>query len=425
MNLFNYEKEKHLIGLLITNPEYLFKKPNIDENIFFNIIHKKIFTYIDDKITLKELDTRLLKSDWYKENGGVNFLIDCINENPYFGANDYALLVKELNDLYIARKLYNVSENIKEQIGKKENEDILLDLTKQIQEIKNADNLKEENELDNFDDIYGEDYGISSGFLELDNYLGGLKKQNLIVIGARPAVGKSNLAANIALNTSKEHHTLFFNLEMSAKEMKRRLIAIESDVPTNTILKQTFTSYEKEKIEEAGKQITTSGLKLFSPDRKLTISQIERIATNTQNRNGLDLIIIDYLNYIRPDEKSLQRTYQVEQRVQDLKLLSKQLDVPVILLVQLNRDIDKRNMNTSSPPYLSDIKDSGAIEQEADAVILMHKENKEYDLIQLHIRKNRHGRIGNFSLFFKGETGKFKNSGSNESVESILSVQNM
>lgn len=297
----------------------------------------------------------------------------------------------------------------KKQIGKKENEDILSEVSKKIKIIQKGGITQDIDELKDFNDIYGEELGIKTGLTLLDDYLGGLKKQNLIIIGARPAGGKSSCAGTIAVNTSKEHNVLFFNLEMSAKEMKRKFVSIKSGVPTDTILKQTFSTYEKEKIEKASEELKTSKLKLVSPDKKLTTMQIERIATKAKDKYGLDLILIDYLNYIQPDEKGLQRTYQVEQRVQDLKLLSKQLDIPVVLLVQLNRDIDKRNINTNSPPFLSDIKDSGAIEQEADAVALLHRDKKYEDLIQIYIRKNRHGRTGNFTLSFKGETGKFSN----------------
>jgi len=414
MNYHDLQKEKELLGMILKRPKLLqASNVAISEDLFFSEINQNIFKKINSFITVKELNHNLSKEEWYKKAGGHTYLMECINLAEVEGISEYVLLVRELQDLKTIRDILNAIEKAKNEVGKEENDTIISGLLKQVRLMQRKSPLGDLDDLKNFDDIYGEDYGISTGLHDLDRLIGGLRKSNLIILGARPGAGKSSCAATIAMNTSKEYNTLFFNLEMSSKEMKRKFIAIKSGVPYKKITENTCDNTERGFISQAIKAISESKIVLSSPEKKPNIAQIEKVATKIKDKQGLDLIIIDYLNYIKADDKRLQMTYQVEQKVQDLKMLAKQLDVPIILLVQLSREFDKRNANTSSAPFLSDIKDSGSIEQEADSVVLLHREsmynNQNKGLAQFHVRKNRHGATGMRSLAFDEETGKFSN----------------
>lgn len=252
--------------------------------------------------------------------------------------------------------------------------------------------------------------GISTGFLYLDKLTCGLKKTDLIILAARPSMGKTALALNIAMKAAKKETVLIFSLEMSETQIGDRLIGAEAKIHSMRIQKHTFTDAEMEALLDAAN--TLADRKYFIDDtRALTLAEIKNKAARIKREHGLGLIVIDYIQLINCGNRYAgNRVQEVSELSRGLKCLAGDLDVPVLALSQLNRNAE---MRAEKMPQLSDLRDSGSIEQDADVVMLLHREeyykhddSKRADLI---IAKNRNGATGIVPLKFEKEYLLFDN----------------
>ena len=248
--------------------------------------------------------------------------------------------------------------------------------------------------------------GISTGLIDFDKFVGGLKKSELIILAARPSMGKTALALNIATTVAKENNVLFFSLEMGKEQLGKRILSSLSNVDLYRIDHSFLTDENINDIVSA----LQKDLKLFIDDNATqTLNQIRIKSKNFKQEYGLDLIIIDCIQLIQGSKKySGNRVQEVSEISRGLKILARELDIPILVLSQLSRNIEQRE---DKRPKLSDLRESGSLEQDADVVIFLHKDynNETYDktFTDLIIAKNRNGLIGSVNLFFLPEIMKF------------------
>lgn len=250
----------------------------------------------------------------------------------------------------------------------------------------------------------GELTGITSGLKDLDRMTGGWQRENLIIVGARPSQGKTALLLSMARATALEGRipTLFITLESSPKELMKRLACQEAMANQTRLRDGQPTERDLAGLVPAFKKIRNSPL-WFSDCSGMSIVGIQAAARNIIKNYGIKLVIVDYLQKIKPAERHEKRTYEVAQASEGLKVLAKDMKLPVIAAAQLNREPEKQK---GRRPFLSDLADSGQIERDADIVALLHKDKDGNELI---VSKFRDGPTGMVRLYFNLPYGRFEN----------------
>ena len=247
--------------------------------------------------------------------------------------------------------------------------------------------------------------GLSTGFRRLDDWTCGLKPQNLVVIAARPAVGKSALAMQIATRVALEDKrpVAVFSLEMSGEEITERAIRQQARVSTSA--RGHATEREVAALTTAGVRIASAPLFILD-EGGISIGQLQARARRLHQRHQLALVVVDYLQLLRGSGRSENRAVEVGEVSRGLKALAKELNIPVVVLAQLNRDCEK----DSRKPRMSDLRESGSIEADADIVLLLHteKDNGEHRAVSLKVAKNRGSRCGILDLEFNGPLTEFR-----------------
>ena len=252
--------------------------------------------------------------------------------------------------------------------------------------------------------------GIKTGFDELDYILGGLINSNLVVIAARPGFGKTAIALNIALNATRASgkEVVFFSLEMSREQLVTRLLSYEARVASDALREGRLSGDAWKSIGEASARLSKVEL-LFDDNPAITVGEMKARCRRLKN---LGLIVIDYLQLMKGTQgkRYSNRVEEVSDISRSLKIMAKELGVPVLCCAQLSRE----NVKEKRAPKISDLRESGSIEQDADSVILIHRneiegadENTPVNDVELIIAKNRHGRTGKINLWFEGEYSSF------------------
>lgn len=245
---------------------------------------------------------------------------------------------------------------------------------------------------------------IVSQWSSLNEYIGGFRPGALYIIGARPAVGKSVVAVNMAYGLAAKGAVSFHSLEMSKREIVNRIFASEASVSMDHIEKRQLNQVDWERIAENREKISARHIAIADKSGQ-TLNDIRAYARQVSRKQPLAAIVVDYLQLMQDTERGRSRYESVTAISNGLKILARDLDVPVIALAQLNRAVENRK---ESAPGLSDLRDSGAIEQDADVVILLHREaglgdfGDERSKMILHVAKNRHGKTGMLALRFEG-----------------------
>jgi replicative DNA helicase len=252
----------------------------------------------------------------------------------------------------------------------------------------------------------GEYSGIPSGLVDVDRIMWGFQKQDLILVGGRPSTGKSSLviqfAAHAAIDLKKP--TLVFSLETTGKAVVKRIACQRAQVSQTVLRSGRETREDMDKIAIQVGKITHSPLYIVDT-KKLRISQVEGIARQYKEQYGIEMVVVDYLQKVYPDRQHEKRTYEVSQVAEGLKSMAEDNDVPVVVAAQLNRESDKGGKGgTPRQPRLSDFADSGKIEQEADAAILLHHDG---DKSWLLIPKVRDGETNMVPVKFNKQWTRF------------------
>ena len=360
--------------------------------------------------------------------GGVEYITDIIDSVPSTANLNYYINI--IFEKSILRNLINKTTKIQEECYNEQ--DSVVDIVENAERnILSVYNDKLGKDIRSIQDVLPEvqknmealaesktDFtGIRTGYYDFDNMTRGLQKKQVIIVAGRPGCGKSAFALNVALNAAikNKNSIAFFSLEMGVEEIAKRMFGCVGKIDGDVLKTGKLKNNDWKKWNEAMSEL--SDTKFFIDDSGgLTVSEIRRKCRKLKNSDsGLDLIVIDYLQLLSSSSKYAgQRVQEVSEISRDIKKLAMELDVPVIALAQLSRSVEQRK-DGDKTPKLSDLRESGSIEQDADIVLFLHSdEYGKYDgninrKIKLIIAKHRAGQTGAVDLIFKMNTGSFDN----------------
>lgn len=430
----NQEAEQAVLGSLLLDKNAITKVADfLEPSDFYNPAHEKIYQTILDlyekrkPIDILSLTNRLKELDKLLEVGGAGYLAELTNQvTTPSHVDHYAKLVKEKR---ILRDLIKVSAEITESAFSPTKEfDALIDeVEHKILSIsqkslpQNFVPLREElkaayERIEQLHERRGALRGVPTGFTQLDNLLSGLQKSDFIVLGARPSLGKTSLALDIARHAALRAGVTvgIFSLEMSQEQVVDRLIAAESQVPLWKLRTGKISSdLEFHMIQNALDKLSRAPL-FIDDTPSPNILQMRSAARRLQVEHGLGLLIVDYLQLIAPRKNSENLVAQVTEISRGLKALARELNVPLLALSQLSRAVDQRDHKV---PRLHDLRESGSIEQDADVVLFIYRKDRdkidlppeEQNLAQIIVAKHRNGPLGSVDLRFDPERVSFRN----------------
>ncbi len=449
----NIEAEQSVIGSILLANE-IFDEINtiISSKNFYDPMHQKIFAATENLIFKGMLANPItLKNYFENEKDEINVPDYLVKITKFSSSARQAIeYSKIIYDMFVRRELIKISEttidiaklndlNTTGQSIIENSEKLLFDLAEKgsfnstIVKFDEAMKLTIEmasNAYKNEEGIVG----VPTGLRDLDDRLGGLHQSDLIIIAGRPSMGKTALATNIAFNAasklqdSKKKSTVaFFSLEMSSEQLSTRILSEQSRIKSNDIRRGKISEEQFDKFIETSKNI--SELPLFIDETPaISVAALSNRARRIKRIYGLDLIVVDYIQLMRAVKTKDGRVQEISEITQGLKALAKELAVPVLALSQLSRAVEQRD---DKKPLLSDLRESGSIEQDADVVMFVYREayylerkeprpatvehaewqakmNEVSNLAEIIIGKQRHGPTGNVSLEFEAMFTKFR-----------------
>ena len=430
----------------------------ISADLFANSENLKIFKVLEDfhqkqkNISIETVKNYIpdIQSNTLK---GLSLQIDQI----VFSKDIFKNYLETLQELYLRRELFKITQSKNTEATSFETsnnvKDIFLDLEKKLFDLSNFN--KDSYEFKDFATVTkssiklvekafkkkGKYSGVVSGFNDLDNMLGGLQNSDLVILAGRPSMGKTALTTNIAFNAAKFYSSeeekgsvVMFSLEMSAEQIGLRILAEQSKIPSDKLRKGELTENDSIALSETYKEI--HNLKFFFDDSpNLTVSELRSKLRRYKNNYNIKLVLIDYLQLIKPEGNKDNRVNELSEITRNLKQLAKEFDLPVVSLSQLSRQVESRD---DKRPLLSDLRESGSIEQDADVVMFIYRESyylqrneptrgpdesqesyqKKHDAwkdrneevfnkAELIIAKQRNGPTGKVDLYFDDKYTKF------------------
>ena len=445
---------------------YLLKHPDLidthfeflDNSLFSNPENLKIFNVLDDfhksqkNVSIDTIKNYIpdIQSKTHKD---LSFQIDQI----VFSKEVFSNYLETLQELHLRRELFKITQTKNSESTTFETsnsiKDIFLDLEKKLFDLSN---LKKDNyEFRNFASVTkaslqliekafkkkGKYSGVVSGFGDLDNMLGGLQNSDLIILAGRPSMGKTALATNIAFNAAKyfsqeedKGSVVMFSLEMSAEQIGLRILAEQSKIPSDKLRKGELNEKDSLNLQNTYQEINNLNF-FFDDSPNLTVSELRSKLRRYKNNYNIKLVLIDYLQLIKPESNRDNRVNELSEITRNLKQLAKEFDLPVISLSQLSRQVENRD---DKRPLLSDLRESGSIEQDADVVMFIYREsyylqrneptrgadetqesyqkkqdswkdrNEEvFNKAELIVAKQRNGPTGKIELYFDDKYTKF------------------
>ena len=461
----NIGAEQALLGAILSNNLALEKVENfLEPEHFSSKINALIFKTLkklisnDQVADLNTLKVFLENDQDFISNGGISYLLK-ISENSIsiINSKQYGELIY---DLFIRRKLINLGTNLINDSYDNfddKNSDIIIENTESnlYNLTSDGDTQKGPKQFDNILSLtidYAEKaykkssdvIGLKTGLSDFDKKIGGLHKSDLIIIAGRPSMGKTAFATNIASNicngknNDNKTNVLFFSLEMSSEQLATRVISELSQISSEGIRTGNLSKTDFEKIIVASEQL--KNLSLFIDDSPaLTISSIRTRSRRLKRKFGLDLIIIDYLQLITGESRNSNdnRVKEISDITRGLKAIAKELNIPVVALSQLSRKVEERE---EKRPQLADLRESGSIEQDADLVVFLYREEyylarteppegtekhamwtskmeKVHNIAEAIVAKHRHGPISRVKLHFNATNTKFSDLADSSSAE--------
>jgi replicative DNA helicase len=460
------EAEQQLLGAILTNND-LFERvaPIVGAEHFYDPVHARIFETASARIAKNNLASPVTLKAFLEDDaglaelGGPTYLVRLAGAAiSSFAVRDYAEMIY---DMAIRRELITVGNEI---AAKAARVDVDSEPKEQIIEAEQklyalAEQGKTEQGFQSFltavtdavkvaNAAYQREgglAGVSTGLVDMDKKLGGLHRSDLLILAGRPSMGKTSLATNVAFNIARAYKkgltssgeegavdggvVGFFSLEMSAEQLATRILSEVAEIPSNQIRRGDFTESEFRRIVDAAKELEAAPL-FIDDTPALPISQLAARARRLKRTHGLDVLFIDYLQLVRGTGRSENRVNEISEITMGLKAIAKELDIPVIALSQLSRQVENRE---DKRPQLSDLRESGSIEQDADVVMFVFREEYykerekpgdheldkmgiwQEEMERLHgkaevvIGKQRHGPIGTVELSFEGQFTRFGN----------------
>lgn len=429
----NLEAERSVLGAILLEPASLASVfPILREDDFFPDTHRRIYRSMMDLAQRSaEIDVLTLKEDLdrtgaVEKAGGAAYLSSLLDAVPdVANVEHYARIVKEKSTL---RRLIRAGQRmVREGLAQeKDAQKLLGDVTGEIFDIAEdavAGGFERIGEItrhnldviDEAKDRSGTVSGLATGFLELDRMTSGLQSTDLIILAARPAVGKTSLALNVAQHVSiREGRSVgVFSLEMSKEQIGFRVLCSEADVDAKKVRDGYASGEAITRLVLA--QSKVAGARFFVDDGSaLTVPEMRAKAQRLKREHGLDLLVVDYLQLMMGHGRFDNRTQEVSQISRGLKLLAKELRVPILALSQLSRQPERRTGELRRP-QLADLRESGSLEQDADVVVFLYREEL-YDrdterkgIADVIVAKQRNGPTGDFPLVFLADHMTFAN----------------
>ncbi len=448
-----------VIAYLLKHPELIDTHfEYLDNSLFSNIENLKIFNVLEEfhksqkNISIDTIKNYIpdIQSKTHKD---LSFQIDQI----VFSKDIFSSYLETLQELHLRRELFKITQNKNNESTTFEIsnsiKDIVLDLEKKLFDLSNY--KKDNYELRNFSSVTksslqliekafkkkGKYSGIVSGFGDLDNMLGGMQNSDLIILAGRPSMGKTALATNIAFNAAKyfsqeenKGSVVMFSLEMSAEQIGLRILAEQSKISSDKLRKGEINEKDSLKLQNTYQEINSLNF-FFDDSPNLTVSELRSKLRRYKNNFNIKLVLIDYLQLIKPESNRDNRVNELSEITRNLKQLAKEFDLPVISLSQLSRQVENRE---DKRPLLSDLRESGSIEQDADVVMFIYRESyylqrneptrgadetqesyqKKHDSwkdrneqvfnkAELIVAKQRNGPTGKIELYFDDKFTKF------------------
>ena len=460
------EAEQQLLGAILTNNDIYDRVASIiGPQHFYDPVHARIYEIAATRIAKNALASPVtLKAfmeddEGLKELGGPAYLARLAGAAiSAFAVRDYAQMIY---DLAIRRELIGLGRDISDKAARV---DVSSEPREQIVEAEqHLYRLSEQGQTESGFQSFlkavtdavnvanaayqreGGLAGVSTGLIDMDKKLGGLHRSDLLILAGRPSMGKTSLATNIAFNVAKAYKrglnqdgtegtvdggvVGFYSLEMSAEQLAARILSEASEVSSEQIRRGDMTEPEFRRFVDAAKSL--EACPLFIDDTPaLPISQLAARSRRLKRTHGLDVLIVDYLQLVRGSGRSENRVNEISEITMGLKAIAKELDIPVIALSQLSRQVENRE---DKRPQLSDLRESGSIEQDADVVMFVYREeyyaerekpsddkldemaawqdrmDKLHGRAEVVIGKQRHGPIGTVELSFEGRFTRFGN----------------
>ena len=460
------EAEQQLLGAILTNNDLFDRVASIVRaDHFYDPVHARIFETASARIAKNNLASPVTLKAFMEDDsglaelGGPAYLVRLAGAAiSSFAVRDYAEMIY---DLAIRRELITVGNDIAAKAARvdvdSEPKEQIVDAEQKLYAL--AEQGQTEQGFQSFltavtdavkvaNAAYQREgglAGVSTGLVDMDKKLGGLHRSDLLILAGRPSMGKTSLATNVAFNIARTYKkgitasgeegaidggvVGFFSLEMSAEQLATRILSEVAEIPSNQIRRGDFTESEFRRIVDAAKELESAPL-FIDDTPALPISQLAARARRLKRTHGLDALFIDYLQLVRGTGRSENRVNEISEITMGLKAIAKELDIPVIALSQLSRQVENRE---DKRPQLSDLRESGSIEQDADVVMFVFREEYykerekpgdheldkmgiwQEEMERLHgkaevvIGKQRHGPIGTVELSFEGQFTRFGN----------------
>lgn len=426
----NIEAEEAVLGSILINQETIYGVSELlDIEDFYRKSHRTIFKVMLDLNTTKKAIDIITLTDYLthisklEEVGGIAFITSLANKVPSTAnLKHYINIVKEKsmlrNIVHIAEYMENMGYD-SESIDTPETvldkaEQLLSKLTKKLVTTK-VNNIKEQTlnayvDIENIINYKGELLGLETGLQDLDSFLQGLKNSDFMILAARPSMGKTAFALNIAsyLSIKKDTPVAFFSLEMSSNQLIHRIFSSYGLIPLFNLKSGNLDDAHTQKLIKVSNKLSQS--KLIINDEISNLMSLRSIARKLKRENDIKLIIIDYLQLLEGTRRE-NKNLEISEISRSLKILAKELDIPIIALSQLSRSVESRQVKK---PMLSDLRESGSLEQDADIVMFLYREDyynpetENKNITDVIIAKNRNGPTGTIPVYFHKEYVRFQ-----------------
>lgn len=426
----NLEAEQAVLGAIFLEPSVIVTATEIlSPEDFYRVSHQRIFeamvrlTDRGEPIDLVTVTNELDERDLLNEVGGVSYLTDLASSVPTAANLEYyAKIVEEKAILrrviqaatHIVTKTFDESDDVTEVLDFAEKTIFEVSQNKATGNFKNIKDVLID-VYDNIEQLHhhkGDVTGVPTGFKDLDRITSGFQKNDLIIIAARPSVGKTAFALNIAQNVAihARENVAIFSLEMGAEQLVMRMLCAEGNIDAQRLRTGKLEEEDWSKLTMAMGSLSDAGI-YIDDTPGIKVSEIRSKCRRLKQEHGLGMVLIDYLQLIQGSGNSKEnRQQEVSEISRSLKALARELEVPVIALSQLSRSVEQRQ---DKRPMMSDIRESGSIEQDADIVGFLYrddyydKESEKENIIEIIIAKQRNGPVGTVELAFVKEYNKF------------------
>ncbi|MBQ1876129.1 MAG: replicative DNA helicase [Selenomonas sp.] len=427
----NLEAERSVLGAMLIRKEAITEVQEIlRADDFYRESHKIVFAAMEELVRRSEavdlvtLAEELRKEEQLEKVGGMPFITDLANAVPTAAnVGFHAKIVKEKADL---RRLIDAATQIA-GMAYEDAQDVPVIMDEAEKQILAVADTQQQNgfeplkrilvrTFEHIDTLYeskGGLTGLSTGFHDLDAMTSGLQASDLVLVAARPSMGKTAFTLNIATHAGLEGHTVaFFSLEMSKEQLMQRMLCSEGGIDSQRLRTGQLQDDEWTKLVETADRLNRAPI-YIDDTAGITVMELRSKARRLKAEHGLDLIVIDYLQLMqgKPSKNSDNRQQEISEISRSLKALARELNVPVVALSQLSRSVESRQVKK---PMLSDLRESGSLEQDADIVMFLYREDyydqetENKNITEIIIAKHRNGPIGHVDLYFQKEFTKFR-----------------